>query len=227
MNYLQKNSSWAARHQQSFLNTDIYAITSSVHSRGRSNLCVVREMLEAGIQIVQYREKEKTLAEKYRECRELRTMTADFGARLVINDDVDLALMIGADGIHLGQDDWPVSAVRQLVGESIAIGLSTHSPAQAAAAVQTGVDYIGVGPLFPTRTKKDVCAPVGLNYLEHVVREVALPFVAIGGIKAHNIQEVVKRGARCICLVTEIVGADNIGEKIQELRNIIADGANK
>lgn len=227
MNYLQKNSSLAARHQQSFLNTDIYAITSSVHSRGRSNLCVVREVLEAGIQIVQYREKEKTLAEKYRECRELRTMTADFGARLVINDDVDLALMIGADGIHIGQDDWPVSAVRQLVGASMAIGLSTHSPAQAAAAVQAGVDYIGVGPLFPTSTKKDVCAPVGLNYLEHVVREITLPFVAIGGIKAHNIQEVVKRGARCICLVTEIVGADNIGEKIQELRNLIADGANK
>lgn len=102
-------------------------------------------------------------------------MTADFGARLVINDDVDLALMIGADGIHIGQDDWPVSAVRQLVGESMAIGLSTHSPAQAAAAVQAGVDYIGVGPLFPTSTKKDVCAPVGLNYLEHVVREITFP----------------------------------------------------
>jgi thiamine-phosphate pyrophosphorylase len=131
--------------------------------------------------------------------------------------------MVGADGVHIGQDDWPVPAVRGLIGETMAIGLSTHSPDQAAAALASGVDYIGVGPIFETHTKKDVCDPVGLSYLDHVVREVPLPFVAIGGIKAHNIHEVAKRGAKCICLVTEITGADNIGGKIREIRNILSE----
>ena len=210
-------------NRKTLLDTDLYAITASEHSKGRSNLFVVREMLEAGIRLVQYREKDKTLAEKYAECREIRSMTADFGARLVVNDDVDLALMVGADGVHIGQDDWPVPAVRGLIGETMAIGLSTHSPDQAAAALASGVDYIGVGPIFETHTKKDVCDPVGLSYLDHVVREVPLPFVAIGGIKAHNIHEVAKRGAKCICLVTEITGADNIGGKIREIRNILSE----
>ncbi|MCW7754958.1 thiamine phosphate synthase [Desulfobotulus sp. H1] len=209
-------------NRKHILNTDIYAITASEHSRGRSNMEVVRQMMEADIRLVQYREKEKNLREKYEECKEIRKITKDYEAKLVVNDDVDLALMVGADGVHIGQDDWPVSAVRELVGETMAIGLSTHSPEQAAAALASGADYIGVGPIFETRTKKDVCDPVGLAYLEHVVNNIPLPFVAIGGIKAHNIHEVAIRGARCICLVTEITGAEDIGGKIREIRNILS-----
>jgi thiamine-phosphate pyrophosphorylase len=125
-----------------------------------------------------------------------------------------LALLVGADGVHVGQDDLPVEAVRRLAGPDMIIGLSTHSPEQAQAALKMEVDYIGVGPIFLTNTKKDVCAPVGLEYLEYVVQNIPLPFVAIGGIKEHNILEVRKRGAACICLVTEIVGAIDIKAKV-------------
>lgn len=145
-------------------------------------------------------------------------MTARSGVTFIVNDHADLALMVGADGVHLGQDDLPPKRVRELVGDEMIIGLSTHSPAQAVAAVRSGVDYLGVGPIFPTRTKKDVCAPVGLEYLDFVVKNVNLPFVAIGGIKEHNIAAVYSRGARCIALVTEIVGAGDIAARVHSLR---------
>ncbi|MBS3942765.1 MAG: thiamine phosphate synthase [Dethiobacter sp.] len=195
----------------------IYGITAEEYSRGRSNAEVVGEMIKAGIKIIQYREKDKSMSAKYRECLQLRQMTREAGVVFIVNDHPDLALLAEADGVHLGQDDLPAEAVRRLVGREMIIGLSTHCPPQAEAALKSEVDYIGVGPLFSTSTKKDVCAPVGLTYLEYVVANIPLPFVAIGGIKKQNIQEVKKRGATCICLVTEIVGAEDIQSLVQSL----------
>ncbi|TDA65626.1 MAG: thiamine phosphate synthase [Clostridia bacterium] len=205
------------------LDTDIYAITAEDYSRGRSNLEVVPALIRAGVRLIQYREKEKSVRAKYYECLALRELTAAAGVALMVNDQVDLALAVGADGVHLGQDDLPAEKARDLVGEELLIGLSTHSPEQARAALKTGaVDYIGVGPLFATSTKKDVVAPVGLGYLDYVVENIPLPFVAIGGIKEHNIAEVRRHGARLIAMVTEIVGAPDIEEKIRSLRVALA-----
>jgi thiamine-phosphate pyrophosphorylase len=145
-------------------------------------------------------------------------MTREAGVTFIVNDHVDLALLVDADGVHVGQDDLPPDQIRKLVGDGMIIGMSTHSPAQARAAVNSGVDYIGVGPIFATKTKKDVCEPVGLEYLDYAVNNVTIPFVAIGGIKEHNIAEVARRGARCIALVTEIVGAPDIEAKVRALR---------
>ena len=203
------------------LEADIYGITAEEYSLGRSNIEVVARMIEAGIRVIQYREKEKSDRQKYQECLKIREMTREAGVTFIVNDRVDLALLVDADGLHLGQDDLPTEAVRELAGGKMFIGLSTHSPAQAEAAVRLGVDYIGVGPIFATNTKKDVCDPVGLEYLEYVVRNIRLPFVAIGGIKEHNIAEVYRRGAKCISLVTEIVGAPDIGAKVRSLRTAI------
>ncbi|NPV26546.1 MAG: thiamine phosphate synthase [Firmicutes bacterium] len=201
------------------LEADIYGITAEEYSRGRSNLDVVAQMIAAGIKVIQYREKDKQMRQKYEECLKIREMTRQAGVTLIVNDHVDLALLVDADGIHLGQDDLPPEKVRELVGENMIIGLSTHSPTQAEAALKSGVvDYIGVGPIFATSTKKDVCAPVGLEYLDYVVKNIDLPFVAIGGIKEHNLAEVSGRGARCIALVTEIVGAEDIVAKVHSLR---------
>lgn len=200
------------------LATDIYAITAEAFSRGRDNLQVVEELIANGIRMIQYREKEKEMGEKYRQCLAIREITRKAGACFIVNDHVDLALLVDADGVHVGQEDIPVEAVRELLGTEKVIGLSTHSPEQALDAVQRGVDYIGVGPIFQTFTKKDVCEPVGLSYLDYVVQNLEIPFVAIGGIKAHNLDQVVRHGADCICLVTEIVGAEHIGNKIQEIR---------
>ncbi|MCX7710451.1 MAG: thiamine phosphate synthase [Clostridia bacterium] len=203
------------------LETDLYCLTAEEYSKGRSNLDVVKALIKSGIKIIQYREKDKKLLEKYRECTEIRALTQTAGVTFIVNDDIHIAMLVKADGVHIGQDDLPVEKVRELVGEEMIIGVSTHSPEQAKAAIAAGADYIGVGPVFKTFTKKDVCDPVGLEYLEYAVKNVDIPFVAIGGIKEHNLSEVVSKGAKCIAMVTEIVGADNIEEKIISIRNQI------
>ena len=196
------------------LETDLYCITASDHSLGRTNMEVVKAMINAGVKIIQYREKDKSLLEKYNECREIRKLTKDAAVTFIINDDIDIAILLNADGVHIGQDDLPIEEVRKLVGEEMIIGISTHSPAQALDAVKRGADYIGVGPLYKTFTKKNVCDPVGLEYLEFAVANIKIPFVAIGGIKEHNLGDVKKKGARCVSLVTEITGAPDIEQKI-------------
>ena len=197
---------------------DIYCLTDSGLCLGRPTVDVVDAMLQAGARIIQYREKEKKAGEMLRECLELRRMTREAGACFIVNDHVDIAMLCDADGVHIGQEDLPVGEVRRLVGPDRAIGLSTHSPEQAMAAVAAGVDYIGVGPIFATKTKKDVCDPVGYAYLDWVVTHLDIPFVAIGGIKLHNIGEVAAHGARCCALVSEIVGAVDIVAQVQTVR---------
>ena len=199
-------------------NIDLYCLTSEEHSLGRSNLEVVQAMLDAGIKLIQYREKDKPGRVKLEECAAIRELTRKAGALFLVNDDVAVAQAVDADGVHVGQDDLPVPVVRRLLGPDKIIGLSTHCPDQARAAVAAGADYIGVGPIFATKTKKDVCAPVGLEYLEWVTANLSIPFVVIGGIKEHNIAEVVQRGATCVAMITEIVAKPDIPAQIQALR---------
>ncbi len=198
--------------------TDIYGITDSNLSLGRSVEEVVSSLLEADVRIIQYREKQKKAGEMLRECLILRELTRKAGACFIVNDHVDIAMLAGADGVHVGQEDLPYAEVRRLVGDRMLIGLSTHTPEQAAQAAALGVDYIGVGPIFATQTKKDACAAVGLEYLEHIASTHSIPFAAIGGIKRSNIGEVARRGGRCCCLVSELVGAPDIKVRVAEVR---------
>jgi thiamine-phosphate pyrophosphorylase len=201
----------------------IYGITAENFSNGKTNTECVREMLEAGIKVIQYREKYKTKQEKLKEAGELKSMCSDFGSLLIVNDDIDVAKSVDADGLHLGQDDLPLKEARKLFGEKKIIGISTHSRKQAEEAVSGGADYIGVGPLFATKTKDDVCDPVGLEYLEYAVKNITVPFVAIGGIKLHNIHEVINRGAKHICLVSEITGAQDIQKQVKKINKKIIE----
>lgn len=197
----------------------IYGITAETFSHGRTNIEVAKAMIAGGVKVLQYREKrhKKNYCDIYRECQEIREITRKHGVLFIVNDFVDIALLVDADGVHIGQEDLPVADARKLLGPEKIIGLSTHSPEQAEAAVAAGADYIGVGPIYATATKEDVCAPVGLSYLEYVAGNLDIPFVAIGGIKEHNIQEVAAKGAKTICLVTEIVGAEDIAAMVQKL----------
>ncbi len=197
----------------------IYGITAEKFSGGRTNIEVVKQMIAGGIKIIQYREKRpaKSYAAILEECRQIRDLTRAAGVSFIVNDFVDVAMLVDADGVHVGQDDLPVSAVKKLLGPDKIVGLSTHSPEQAENAVREGADYIGVGPIFATCTKDDVCDPVGFEYLDWVVKNISLPFVAIGGIKLNNIDQIVQRGATTICSVTEIVGATDIVAKLDEL----------
>ena len=201
--------------------TNLYCITAEELSMGRSNIEVVQQMIAAGVTIIQYREKDKKMKEKYKECCMIRDMTREAGVTFIVNDDIDLAMIVQADGVHIGQDDLPIEKVRQLVGDKMIIGISTHCPQEAQQAVLSGADYIGVGPIFKTATKKDVCAPVGFDYLDYVAKNIDLPFVAIGGIKMDNIPEVMKWGTQCIAIVSEITTAPDIAGTISRIQQII------
>lgn len=196
----------------------IYGITAEVYSKGRDNVSVAAAMIEGGVTTIQYREKhgKKSFQAMLEECRAIRRLTRDAGVLFIVNDYVELAALADADGIHVGQDDLPVADVRQRADNRL-IGLSTHGPDQARAAVAAGVDYIGAGPVFVTQTKEDVCDPVGLDYLDFVMANIQLPAVAIGGIKEGSIDQVIARGAKTIALVTEIVGADDIAAMVRRL----------
>ena len=204
--------------------TDIYAITDAGLSLGRPLEEVVSALLSAGVRILQYREKKLKGGAMLEECRLLRRLTAEAGACFIVNDHIDIAMLVQADGVHVGQEDLPVPAVRSLVGPDMIIGLSTHMPQQAREARALGADYIGVGPIFATKTKEDVVAPVGFDYLDWVAANIDLPFVAIGGIKTHNIGDVARHGARCCCLVSELVGAPDIAASVRAVREAMAEG---
>ncbi len=196
----------------------IYGITGENFANGKTNIECVEAMIKGGIKIIQYREKNKSMGKKLEEARVIREICKKNNVVFIVNDNIDLALLVDADGVHVGQDDLPPSEVRKLIGDNKIIGLSTHSPKQGKKAFENpDVDYIGVGPIFPTTTKDT--APVGLEYLDYVVENLNIPFVAIGGIKEHNIDRIIERGAKRICLVSDIVGAPNIEEKVKFLRS--------
>jgi len=198
--------------------TDIYALTNSELSLGRSIEDVVTALLNANVKIIQYREKNAAAKVMLEECTIIRKLTLEANACFIVNDHIDIAMLVGADGVHIGQDDLPFAEARKLLGPDKIIGLSTHNPIQAGKAEEEGADYIGVGPIFSTKTKKDVCAPVGFEYLDWVVANCKIPFVAIGGIKMDSIANVVSHGGYCCAMVSEIVGSKDIIEKVAMLR---------
>lgn len=205
-----------------FINNPIYTITAEAMSKGRSNIEVVDKMLEAGIKFIQYREKEKPALERYQECMQLVQMTRQAGAIFIIDDFVDLAIAVNADGVHIGQTDLPPQVVRNLIGNDKILGLSTHEETQLQISNNLGdiIDYIGVGPVYATQTKKDAI-PVGFSYVDYAAQNAKHPFVAIGGIKEHNICEVASHGAKTFAIVSEIVGADDIIGKIKSIKNTL------
>ena len=198
----------------------VYGITGDNFAHGKSNLECVKAMIEGGIKIIQYRDKTKSIKEKVKEAKEIRELCIKHGVVFIVNDHIDIALLVDADGVHIGQDDMSPADVRKLIGNNKIIGLSTHSEEQGMKAyLDPDVDYIGVGPIFPTTTKDT--APVGLEYLEYVVKNLHLPFTAIGGIKEHNLHEIISRGAKNVCLVSDIVGAPDIAKKVRELQKLM------
>ncbi|MDL2268541.1 thiamine phosphate synthase [Desulfosarcina sp. OttesenSCG-928-A07] len=201
----------------------LYGITADAFSLGRSTVEVVRAMIDGGIRIIQYREKrpDKSFAQMLEDCRAIRSLTREAGVLFIVNDYPDIARLVDADGVHVGQDDFPVEDVRRLVGPDKLIGLSTHDPAHERAARESGADYIGVGPIFSTQTKADVVDPVGFPYMDLVANTSPLPFVAIGGIKTHHLPEVLAHGAKTVAMVTEIVGSSDISETVRRIDGMI------
>ncbi|MDR5658725.1 thiamine phosphate synthase [Serpentinicella sp. ANB-PHB4] len=199
------------------IDTDIYCILGEDFSLGRSNVEMTKILIEAGIKVIQYREKKKEKGEKYQECLQIRKLTTEAGVAFIVNDDADIALAVKADGIHIGQEDMPIKEVRKIVG-NMTIGLSTHNPNQAKKAVEEGADYIGAGPVFETKTKQGVEPSQGLDYLKWVSENIDIPYVAIGGIKEANISQVKAHGGKCFAMISEILSEKEPKEKIKQIR---------
>ena len=182
---------------------------------------MVRRALEAGISFVQYREKRKPRREIYEEAVGLRELTRSFGAVLIINDHADIARAVDADGVHLGQDDFPLKEARKIMAGRI-VGISTHSLEQALEAEAGGADYIGFGPLFHTATK-DAGIPKGIDILRTITENVSIPVVAIGGIGIEAVPDIMRAGAGCVAVATAICKGDittNAKEFVRILQKI-------
>ncbi|WP_337102072.1 thiamine phosphate synthase [Paenibacillus sp. YIM B09110] len=187
----------------------LYAITGEQFHPNRDLIEVMEEAIQGGVDIIQLRDKTSAKPELLRKARALRELTRKHGVTFIVNDHIDVAMEVDADGIHLGQGDVSLLDARKIVGDKI-IGISTHALQEAWLAQQQGADYIGVGPVYRTATKADVVDPVGVSYVREVTQHIRIPFVAIGGIKLNNVDEVIGAGATRICAVSEIVGSSDV-----------------
>ncbi|MCD4812098.1 thiamine phosphate synthase [bacterium] len=196
---------------------DLYPVVTEAYCLGRSSLSVCRDVIAGGAKIIQLREKDKDKAALIALAQEVRAYTLAADVLLIINDYVDVALAVGADGVHLGQEDMPIAQAREMAPQLL-LGISTHTIQEAITAEQAGADYINIGPVFATRTKQLVFSALGPERVQEISRFVSIPFTVMGGIHENNIAEVLKIGARKIAMVTEITQAENIVEKVKTLR---------
>lgn len=190
-----------------------YFITDSNCSR-HENEEDVRQALIAGVEIIQLRDKIATSGDLYREAKTLMALCIGTKSKLIINDRVDIALAVNADGVHLGQEDIPCEVARQLLGEKKIIGVTVHSLNEALNAEKASSDYLGVSPIFVTHTKSDSGTPCGLETLREIRAQCKIPIVAIGGINLQNASEVIKAGADMICAISAVLTKKDVVEEI-------------
>jgi len=201
---------------KAFSNIDLYPVTCEKLSAGRSNLKILEGLIAGGAKVVQLRDKEASPGYLYRMAVAFREMTAKAGMLLIVNDYVDIALAVDADGVHLGQDDMPPEVVRDIAPDLI-IGVSTHSLDQALTAQAAGADYINVGPIYPTGTKEVAVKVMGPEAVTDIGSKVDIPFTVMGGIKESNMDALLERGAKRLAVVTAVTQAGDIAEAVKNM----------
>ena len=192
------------------------AILDPEQTKGRTTEAVLRALLEGAVKLLQLRVKLMPAGDFLQLARVTRKLTQSYNCKLIINDRVDVALACEADGVHLGQEDLPLHAARKLMGDKM-IGVSTHEVEQAREAEGGGADYIGFGPMFGTATKATGYSARGLNMLRQIREAVKIPIVAIGGITEGNVAEVWQAGADSAAIISDLLGADDIAEKVKRI----------
>lgn len=210
-----------------FANFKLYAVTAIKRESAPEILGKIEKVFQGGAEIVQLRSKELSDSELLTLGRKVRAAADRYKKLFFVNDRADLALLTDADGVHLGQDDMPVEAVRRLcaaAGKSLWIGKSTHSISQARAALLEKPDYLGVGPVFETPTKPHY-QPAGLEYVRQAAAEIKIPFVAIGGINRMNLKQVLEAGARKAAVVRAVFDAADPELETRNLKQMIEDYA--
>lgn len=197
----------------------LYAVTDSAWVGRQSLAQQVESALKGGVTCVQLREKSLNEADFLKEALEIKALCKQYGVPFFINDNVDVAIRCGADGIHVGQEDTQAAQVRKLVGEHMMIGVSVHSVEEALQAVENGADCLGVGAMFPTATKPEASA-VPLDVLRDICQAVSVPVVAIGGIGKANLPQLSETGVDGVALVSAIFAAEDIEQECRELRTL-------
>ena len=210
----------------------IYLLTDDACLKGRPLFACVEQALQGGVTLVQYRSKFKDGGPMYEEALALKALCDSYNVPLIINDRVDVALAVGAAGVHVGQDDLPCSVVRNLVGADFIIGVSAHNPAEALRAIADGADYLGCGAVFGTVTKPGV-AKLGLANLQAIRSVATIPMVGIGGVNASNYAEVLATGANGAAIISGILAAEDIKTEVgkfvavKSVNNVTVSGAAK
>ncbi|MCX7950711.1 MAG: thiamine phosphate synthase [Clostridiales bacterium] len=196
----------------------LYLVTDRNILGNRDFIRCVEDAIKGGVTVVQLREKQTSSLEFYEIALRLKELTKKYNIPLIINDRVDIALAIDADGVHVGQEDLPAIKVRKLIGDEKILGVSVTNLEEAYRAIEDGADYIGVGAIFPTDTKKDA-ANVGLKKLREIKNEVDCKIVAIGGINQDNVYKL-KELCDGVAVISAILGKDNIEEATKIMKNI-------
>lgn len=192
----------------------LYLVTDSDILKGRDFYKCIEEAMKSGVTMVQLREKDVDGKEFLQKAVKLRELTRKYNVTFIINDRVDIAQLVDADGVHVGQSDIDAVSVRKLMGENKIVGVSARSVEEAKIAKEMGADYLGIGAMFSTSTKKDA-KDVSFDTLSHIIEEVDLPFVLIGGITLDNVCELKKFNPDGYALVSGILGADDISSRVK------------
>lgn len=211
----------------SHIDYSLYLVTDRGLSKGRTTFEIVEAAIKGGVTCVQLREKKCDTREFIDEALLIKDFLKSKQIPLIINDRLDVALAVHADGIHLGHSDMPFSMAKKIVGRSMIVGISAESLDDAVQAEKQGADYIGVSPIFNTPTKTDTAPPLGLAGLQRIRERVDIPLVGIGGLNLTNTREVIEGGADGIAVVSAIVSADNPELAAKALKEIIREAKQK
>ncbi len=202
-----------------YIDYSIYLVTDEHCLAGRDMLECVEQALQGGVTLVQYRAKDKDASTQYHEALDMKHLCDRYNVPLIVDDRLELAAAIGAAGVHIGQKDTPCKQARAYLGEDYIIGVSAHNVKEALKAIEDGADYLGVGAIFGTRTKKDA-SQVGLDVLHEICKKVHVPVVGIGGINANNYLQVLDAGADGAAMVNGILGQDDIFSVVQYIESL-------
>jgi thiamine-phosphate pyrophosphorylase len=198
----------------------IYPVTCEALSEGRTDLEVLEGLIAGGAKVVQLRDKRATKRALYEKALEFRRRTTQAGLLLIINDHLDIALAVHADGVHLGRDDLPVAVAKSLA-PALIIGASSHSLQEALEAESDGADYVNIGPIFPTKTKEGVGRFLGPEAIDAIAPHLTIPFTVMGGITRETMPLVLAKGASRVAMVSEITRAPDIAGRVASLCDLI------
>lgn len=205
----------------------LYVITAAVPELGRDHIDVAMAAIEGGADAIQLRIKRRSMGEALKVAKAVHALTQEAGIPLVINDHVGIAMASGAEGLHVGQDDIPLTSARMMLGDDVVIGFSTGGkPAEAIRAERDGASYVGVGPVYATTTKRDAGPPVGLARIAKLKAVVSLPVVAVGGIDASNLGACIEAGADAVAVISAITMAEDMVAATRSLKATLEEARN-